>query len=192
MKTGGFTGSKSSDRTHGVQKMQIQTQRLVLRPIGMQDLETTYAYSADKDNTKYMAFLPNESIDETKEFLERCESEWHKTAPCFYEFAVVADGNHIGGIGVYLFGSKSTAELGWILDKNYHGKGYATEAAGAVIGFAQSKLSIRHFVAHCDWENRASQNVMSKLGFFCIGCASGRKNRGSSEERKEMTFELYV
>jgi RimJ/RimL family protein N-acetyltransferase len=172
--------------------MEIQTKRLVLRPIGMQDLKTTHTYSADKENTKYMAFLPNESIDETKDFLEKCENEWHKDQPCFYEFAVVADGNHIGGIGVYLHNANDTAELGWILDKKYHGMGYATEAAGAVIGFAEDRLSIKHFVAHCDWENRASQNVMSKLGFFCAGCANGRKNRGSSEERKEMTFELYV
>ena len=172
--------------------MQIQTKRLVLRPIGVQDLETTHNYSADKDNTRFMAFLPSESKYETKQFLERCEKEWQKEQPCFYEFAVVADGKHIGGIGVYLHNAHDFAELGWILDKNYHGMGYATEAAGAVIAFAENDLSINHFVAHCDWENRASQNVMSKLGFFCTWCANGRKNRGSSEERKEMTFELYV
>ncbi len=172
--------------------MEIRTQRLVLRPICMQDLETTYAYSADRENTKYMMFLPDDSIDETKEFLKKSEQEWHKQKPCFYEFAVVADGRHIGGIGVYLDKAQSTAELGWILDRHYHGKGYATEAACAVMDFAEHELSIRHFIVHCDWENRASQNVISKLGFFCMGCTSGRKNKSSSENRKEMTFELFV
>ena len=66
----------------------------------MQDLETTHAYSSDKDNTKYMLFLPNESIEETKEFLEECQQQWHKQKPDYYEFAVIADGKHIGGIGV--------------------------------------------------------------------------------------------
>ncbi len=158
----------------------------------MQDLETTHAYSSDKDNTKYMMYLPNDNIEETREFLEQCQQQWHKQKPDYYEFAVIADGRHIGGIGVYLRSAKDTAELGWILDRHYHGKGYATEAAGAVIDFAEHQLCIRHFIAHCDWENRASQNVMSKRGFFCIGCANGRKNKGSSEIRKEMTFELYA
>lgn len=158
----------------------------------MQDLETTHAYSSDKDNTKYMLFLPNESIEETKEFLEECQQQWHKQKPDYYEFAVIADGKHIGGIGVYLHGTNDTAELGWILDRKYHGRGYATEAASAVIGFVEDRLCIRHFIAHCDSENRASQNVMSKLGFFCMGCADGRINKGSSENRKEMTFELFA
>ena len=172
--------------------MEIQTSRLLLRPIGTKDLMTTYAYAADRENTKYMVFLPDDNIDQTEEFLEKCEQEWCKKEPCFYEFAVIADGKHIGGIGVYLHGTNDTAELGWILDRKYHGRGYATEAASAVIGFVEDRLCIRHFIAHCDSENRASQNVMSKLGFFCMGCADGRINKGSSESRKEMTFELFA
>ena len=139
-----------------------------------------------------MVFLPDDNIDETEEFLEKCEQEWSKNKPCFYEFAVVANGRHIGGIAVYLNEARNTAELGWILDKHFQGKGYATEAANAVMGFAHDQLAISHFVAHCDSENRASQNVMSKLGFFCMSCANGRKNKISSENRKEMTFELFV
>lgn len=176
----------------GDNTMEIRTQRLTLRPIGMQDLETTYAYSADRENTKYMMFLPDDSIEETKEFLENCEHEWEKKDPCYYEFAVIVNGRHIGGVSIYLMGLRDTAELGWILDKHYQGKGYATEAASAVMGFAENQLSVHHFMAHCDSENRASQNVMSKLGFYCMGCSTGRKNKSSSEDRKEMTFELFV
>ena len=172
--------------------MQIQTQRLLLRPIGTKDLQTTYAYAADRENTKYMVFLPDDNIGQTEEFLEKCEQEWNKQKPCFYEFAVVAQNRHIGGISVYLNEARNTAELGWILDRHYQGKGYATEAAGAVMKFAHEQLAISHFVAHCDWENRASQNVMSKLGFFCICCSDGRKNKASRENRKEMTFERFV
>ena len=172
--------------------MEIQTSRLLLRPIGTKDLKTTYAYAADRDNTKYMVFLPDDNIDQTEEFLEKCEQEWCKKEPCFYEFAVIADGKHIGGIALYLNDDKSSAEMGWILDKSYQGMGYATEAANAVMVFARKDLAIHHFVAHCDSENRASQNVMSKLGFFCMGCADGRKNKLSSDNRKEITFELYV
>lgn len=139
-----------------------------------------------------MVFLPNDNIEQTKIFLERCEKEWNKTEPCFYDFAVVADRKHIGGIGVYIRGNKGTAELSWILEKSYHGKGYATEAAGAVMDFAKEQLSIQYFVAHCDIENKASQNVMRKLGFHCVACTNERKNKGSCEDRIEMTFERFA
>lgn len=172
--------------------MEIRTQRLLLRPIGLQDLQTAFAYAGDAENTKLMTFLPDDDISQTRQFLERCERQWQKQQPDYYEFAIVADGKHIGGVGIYLDLCRSTAELGWILNKEYHGMGYATEAARAVFDFAVQQLGVTHFVAHCDSENKASQNVMSKLGLNCIGCANGRRNKGSSEDRIEMTFELFV
>ncbi len=172
--------------------MEIKTQRLLLRPIGLQDLETAFAYASDAENTKFMTFLPDDDIEQTRDFLERCERQWQKQQPDYYEFAIVQGGRHIGGVSIYLDRSKNTGEFGWILDKNYHGMGYATEAAKAVLDFAVQELDVTHFVAHCDSENKASQNVMSKLGLNCIGCANGRRNKGSSEDRIEMTFELFV
>ena len=172
--------------------MEIRTQRLLLRPIGVQDLQTAFAYASDKENTKFMVFLPDDDISQTREFLERCEQEWKKQQPDYYEFAVVAGDKHIGGVGIYLDRSRNTGELGWILDRKYQGMGYATEAAQAVMKHAMQELAVTHFVAHCDSENKASQNVMSKLGLCCIGCANGRRNKGSSEDRIEMTFELFV
>ena len=172
--------------------MEIKTQRLLLRPIGLQDLETAFAYASDAENTKFMTFLPDDDIEQTRDFLERCERQWQKQQPDYYEFAIVQGGRHIGGVSIYLDRSKNTCEFGWILDKNYHGMGYATEAAKAVLDFAVQELGVTHFVAHCDSENKASQNVMSKLGLNCIGCANGRRNKGSSEDRIEMTFELFV
>ena len=172
--------------------MEIKTQRLLLRPIGLQDLETAFAYASDAENTKFMTFLPDDDIEQTRDFLERCERQWQKQQPDYYEFAIVQGSRHIGGVSIYLDRSKNTCEFGWILDKNYHGMGYATEAAKAVLDFAVQELGVTHFVAHCDSENKASQNVMSKLGLNCIGCANGRRNKGSSEDRIEMTFELFV
>ena len=163
-----------------------------MRPIGLQDLETAFAYASDAENTKFMTFLPDDDIEQTRDFLERCERQWQKQQPDYYEFAIVQGGRHIGGVSIYLDRSKNTCEFGWILDKNYHGMGYATEAAKAVLDFAVQELGVTHFVAHCDSENKASQNVMSKLGLCCIGCANGRRNKGSSEDRIEMTFELFV
>lgn len=169
---------------------QIPTPRLTLRPLGTEFLESAHQYSSDAENTKYMMFLPNESIDETRAFLLACESEWAKPEPAFYEFAILTDGVHIGAVSIYPNEQKDAAELGWILNPSYHNRGYATEAARAVMDFAKAELNIHRFVAHCDTENIASRKVMEKLGFVRTAETGGRKNKGSDEERHEYTYEL--
>lgn len=104
----------------------LRTQRLLLRPLDVCDLETTHAYAGDKESTKYMIALPNETLEETEEFLKQASAEWRKNEPQFYEFAVVLDGLHIGGISITLDETRREGELGWILHKNYWKKGYTT------------------------------------------------------------------
>lgn len=50
--------------------MEIKTNRLVLCPLGIKYLESTHEYASDADATKYMMFLPNDTMEETAGFLE--------------------------------------------------------------------------------------------------------------------------
>lgn len=172
--------------------MEIKTERLTLRPLGPEYLESTHAYAADPETTKYMMFLPVDSIDETRRFLSDCEREWQKSIPGFYEFAVLLCGVHIGGVSLYFDTAPDVGELGWILSPGYQGRGYATEAARALIEWGREALGVRHFIAHCDAENAASQAVMDRLGLNLTDDAGTRKNRGSDEVRRECMYELWV
>lgn len=169
--------------------VELQTERLALRPLGPEYLESTHAYAADAENTKYMMFLPNESLDETRRFLADCARAWQEADPYALEFAILLDGAHIGGAGLYFDAGPGAAELGWVLRRDCHGRGYATEAARALMDFARERLGIRRFVAHCDAENLASQGVMRKLGMTLTDAAGTRRNRGSDELRREYAFE---
>ena len=164
--------------------MEIKTERLLLRPLGTMYLESTHEYSSDKENTKYMLFLPNETIEETRGFLLDCENQWEKERPEFLEFALLKDDVHIGAVGIYMNKAYDTAELGWILHPRYHSCGYTSEAATAIIEFAKNEFGISHFIAHCDSENMPSQGVMRKLGFVRVSVYGGRKNKASDEERQ--------
>ena len=70
--------------------------------------------------------------------------------------------------------------------------GYASEAAAALLSFAEKELGIKHFTAHCDTENTASRRVMEKLGMKLSDEHGGRKNRLSDEERREYLFEYIT
>lgn len=72
--------------------MEIKTKRLLLSPLGPQYVNTAFVYSGDLENTKFMLDLPEESIEETAEFLKKAEAEWQKEFPEFYEFAILTEG----------------------------------------------------------------------------------------------------
>lgn len=170
----------------------IYTKRLVLRPLVPADLDTTHEYAGDRENTKYMVYLPNETIEESKVFLQRVACEWAKPEPSFYEFAVVLAGRHIGAVSLCLDKDRREGELGWIIHCDYQGKGYATEAAKAVLEFAIEDLKVKRVVAHCDDRNAASREVMRKIGLSLEREDGIRRNKGSDEDVKELIYALTV
>jgi len=172
--------------------MKITTERLILEPLSLKHLETTHRFGSDPGNTRYMMFLPFENIEETEQFITEAAEEMKKPQPAFYRMAVIHDGTHIGTVNLYLNEERTSAEFGWIIDKRFHGQGFATEAASAFLDYAVNTLGIRSFSAHCDTENTSSRRVMEKLGMDLKSEHGGRKNRLSDEERREYLFELTI
>ncbi len=167
----------------------ITTKRLVLKPLGPEYLESTNAYALNRENARYMCFLPYRDSEETLAKLREFETEWAKEKPEYYEFAVLYEGRHIGGVSVYF--EDGAGELGWIIRKDCWGSGFAAEAAEALIDHFSEKGCTR-FIAHCDTENKASCRVMEKLGMTRTAEYGGRKNRASETESFEYRYELVT
>jgi len=55
-------------------------------------------------------------------------------------------------------------EIGWVFNPRYHGQGYATEAATAVLAYGFETLRLHRIIATCQPENIGSWRVMEKLG----------------------------
>lgn len=173
--------------------MILTTERLTLRPSGPEYLHSTWRYSSDPENTRYMMNLPNDTIEECADYLLNAEAEWRKPCPMNCDFAILKDGEHIGGINLFMEEGKPTeAELGWILRKDCWGKGYATEAARALVRYAKEQRGITRLSAHCDGENAASARVMEKLGMQLVHRERGRRNKGSAEDREELTYTMDI
>ncbi|MCJ1308785.1 hypothetical protein MMC25_002440 [Agyrium rufum] len=56
-------------------------------------------------------------------------------------------------------------DIGWVLLEDYHGKGYATEAATELLRFAREDIATKEFIAAPGPTNRQSYRVAQKLGF---------------------------
>ncbi|MBR2993107.1 MAG: GNAT family N-acetyltransferase [Clostridiales bacterium] len=144
----------------------ITTERLVIRPVEIDDCEAIHRYAGDP-SIDMMMFLPNETFEETQKFVEFAVSEWAKEEPEDMEFVVLLNGEIIGGVnleteiaGIY--------EIGWIFREDMRGKGYATEAAKALMDYAFDVLKAEKVQAHCDSRNQASEKVMKKLGMTLV------------------------
>jgi RimJ/RimL family protein N-acetyltransferase len=60
--------------------------------------------------------------------------------------------------------TKVQAEIGWVIDPAHSGRGYATEAARAMIDVCFGPLGLRRVIAQCFADNTASWRVMEKVG----------------------------
>lgn len=85
-----------------------------------------------------------------------------------YRFAICRHDTMIGLSDLERI-AKDSAELGYWLDQGCWGHGFATEAAGAVVRFADAVLALPHLRATHAEDNPTSGRVLAKLGFQRVG-----------------------
>lgn len=171
---------------------EIKTERLLLRPLNISDLNTVHEYASDYENTRYMMWLPNRTIEETAEFLNGVAKEWEKDEPSFHVFAVVLNGSQIGAVSVYLNDDRTIGELGWILNKKFQKKGYAYESALAIKDFALNTVHLKKLVAQCDHRNAPSYRLMERIGLKLESDDGLRTYLKRKETARELTYGFTV
>ena len=150
---------------------QIETERLILREIRMEDVYEYYErLFGDGDVCRYLLFDPHQDIGESLAAIQEIRQQYEQGR--FYRWGITEKGEDslIGVIGlVRIDEEKSECSFAYLLGCDYWGKGYGTEALKAVISFAFEELEIRRIVADHMAENPASGAVMRKAGMNHIG-----------------------
>jgi RimJ/RimL family protein N-acetyltransferase len=159
-----------------------------IRRLTLDDVESTFAYSSDFENTHYMLMVPHKTIDETRVFLEKCINAYESENPEYLSYAVDLDGVHIGEVFAYL--SEKEADIGWLIDKRYWGNGYASQAAKLLVGYLEVKLKRTDIVAYCDARNIPSQKVMQKIGMEFVGSNGIRTYEKEVSPYEEVKYQL--
>ena len=154
----------------------IQTDRLLLRAITMKDATDIFAYASDPEVTKYVRFVTHKSIKDTHAFILRVQSSYRKGITPLWGMELKASGRIIGALGFLQWPNPDErAELGYVINRNYWGKGLVTEAAAALVDFAFRKMKVNRIEAGTIVEHRASQRVLEKLGFKIEGVLRQRE-----------------
>jgi len=145
--------------------------RLRFRPVEPGDFDFIFQLQSNADLMRYIR-TPETDPGVVRERMEM----WRKYAeqnPGMGAFIMYAkdSGEKIGNCVLrhvdYLPGND--LELGYLLLQDYWGKGFATEAARSLAGYAFSQFDVPKVVAVVDPENLASRNVLVKCGFRLVG-----------------------
>jgi len=150
----------------------LETERLYLREFEESDWEAVHQYGSDPEVVKFLAWGPNTKED-SRNFIRRAIGYEQQEPRKDYVLAVVlkAKGTLIGGCGIHL--SKPNSREGGIsycLNRHFWGRGYATEAARALLAFGFQEMGLHRIFATCDVENLASARVLEKVGMKREGC----------------------
>jgi len=148
---------------------EIRTERLVLRPLTLEDAPAFSKLAGEYDIAKMTGTIPHPFPLYSAEFkimyLRR-----QKQRSLAYPYAITRDGGElIGVIDLFRSAPDAALEIGYWIGKPYWGQGLSTEAARALIQEARDTLGVRALMAGAFADNPASLRVLRKLGFRPTG-----------------------
>lgn len=154
---------------------ELQTDRLCLRRITMEDARDYYAQlGIDSDVTKYMLFQPHKDISDAVASIEK-HLRRYETGRNYRWVIAGRDDALMGVIDLLGFDEEnSTCSFAYMLGRKYWGRGYGTEALEAVLAFAFGKMEMEQVQADHFADNAASGAVMRKVGMVYTGTVPGK------------------
>ncbi len=146
----------------------IETARLVLRPFEESDLEDFHAYASVAGVGEAAGWKHHESIEETAEVLKGIIARRRTLAITEKE-----SGKVIGSVGLEtspsIFADKDLGEnindLGYVISRDYWGKGYAEEAIKGALSLCFYVLHLQAVTCGHFSANRAARTIVEKCGF---------------------------
>jgi len=147
--------------------VKLATERLLLRPFNLDDLEDLLEYTQDPEWARYQVNIPpvpfSRKDAEALVAMFSDPSNWEK----LQIFAITFEGKVIGEIALNQRDEdrrNERAELVYTLSRQHWGKGLMTEAAWKVMNWGFRIYSFNRMFAYCDPRNIGSWRVMEKLG----------------------------
>lgn len=150
-------------------KIISETPRLIIRTFTADDVKLIYDLCKDPEVVKYLGEEPLTSKEQAHEVLNRkiIENQYNKYGFGRWAVHLKKNGTFIGWCG--LKNEDGEIDLGYRFKKKFWGKGYATEAAKAVLDYGFETLKLEKIHAKAMEENRASLAVMQNSGMRYAG-----------------------
>ena len=148
----------------------LHTARLLLRPFRDDDADAIYALQSDAVVLRYWDSPPWTDRARADRFLATCRQMSDEGTGVRVAMEQESDGAFVGWCTLTGWNPDfRSATLGYCLAEAAWGRGYATEAADALLGWAFDTLDLNRVQAEVDTRNPPSARVLEKLGFLHEG-----------------------
>ena len=145
-----------------VEPTELKTERLLLRPYKLRDVDDVLAYRTDEEWARFLPHIPQPyTRSHAEQFVaQEVLRSWEKSP----WVAIELSGRVVGCVGIDINIRNSLGALGYFLARKHWGKGVAVEATRAFVGWAFSAYDLAKVYAQIDERNVRSVRVAEKLG----------------------------
>src|SRR5579863_4595890 len=144
---------------------ELRTARLLLRSFEREDIPALVRLAGANEISATTLNIPHPyAEDDAETFLAKANEDFRAGRSVSFAISISPGRELCGAVGLNIADAHKRAELGYWIGVPFWGRGYATEAAGAVVAFGFETLRLRRIFAHHFSGNIASQRVLEKIG----------------------------
>jgi len=176
-----------------IPSLTLNTERLALRKINSSDFDTMVAHEQNPELMRYIR--PITTLAETQSKVQQCIDNWQgKEGQWLMLVAHLKDQPEHPLLGMVCLNFESLefkrVEIGYRFHTDFHGKGYAFEAAKCVTDFLFHEIKIHKLLAYCVADHHASYKLMEKLGMQREACLRQHSKLADNEWHDELIYGL--
>jgi ribosomal-protein-alanine N-acetyltransferase len=144
----------------------LKTKNLILRQISLDDDKEVFELRSNPETMKFIPRPLAENIEDAQKFVTECNDAIEKNELINWAITLKKDNKLIGMIGFFRMQPENfRAEVGYILNPNFHGKGIMKEALDEALKFGFEIMKLHSIEAVIDPKNVASEKLLRKAGF---------------------------
>ncbi len=147
----------------------IYTDRLILREVDQCDAYDMYEYAHLPFVGPSAGWEPHTNINHTREIINLFQQKKNYGQLGVYSIVLKENSKMIGTCELHTYTPNFKAELGYTINPNYWGNGYALEASKAMLDWGFNKLNLKRIECLAFIDNKQSSKVCEKLGLTYEG-----------------------
>jgi [ribosomal protein S5]-alanine N-acetyltransferase len=151
----------------------IETERLILRKVETTDYHNFYVLDSNPNVHTHLGKKHITDINQAKINVHNLLQQYTNYGVGRFVIIEKVTGSFVGWCGLKLVTETRNNhinfyDIGYRLVEQHWGKGFATEASIACVKYAFEQLKLSNIYAICELENKASRNILEKIGMQCI------------------------
>jgi len=156
--------------------MTLETERLILRELTMEDLDALHEILSDPETMRH--YPAPFTRERSRQWIQWNLENYRAYGFGLWAVVLKATGHLIGDCGITMqpIDGRMEPEIGYHIHKDHNGNGYGTEAARACRDYAFKQLALPAVYSYMKWTNLASQRVAVKNGMRLIAEVPDEKN----------------